>query len=365
MPQLEVFRVSPIQRYASLLYSDWVTVPVNLNNLTLLVIEDTYLELSIAILAYVSMPANARKHLKFSLDESTFSSYSWERFATLMREKTKGLHYPLHGVHFRREPSSTTICLWTSTTQPGVAPSLRPPLDDLFRLDIRAIDHSCLYGVHTFCYISPFHRLQEFCVSLGGQTIRELFVEYGTNLHAKRSPMIFYRCWRSLFSGFSSLETLHFGDGAASLLANALYIGITPQAQITADATASRIFPFGNLQQLIVSRSTFSSGTLWRWIHYAFARPAEWDVADLRIDVERLLSGACWDSAVGLVEDVTESLLMFLLYCRGLDVRVFEVSLAKSSWDVPQGLQLLQRLLHMLDPDWNVILEAVSPTGSY
>jgi len=363
MPQLEVLRVSPIQRYVSLLHPDWVTVPVNLNNLTLLVIEDTFLELSIALLGYVSMPATVRKHLKLSLDESTFGSYPWERFATLMREKTKGLHYPLHGVHFRREPSSTRVCLWASTTQPGVAPSPWPPLDDPFRLDIRAIDHSCLYGVHTFCYISPFHRLQEFCVSLGGQTIRELFVEYGTNPHGKRSPMIFYRCWRTLFSGISSLETLHFGDGAASLLANALYVAISPRTQITADVAASRSFPFGNLQRLIVSRSKFSTGTLWRWIHYAFARPAEWDVSDLRMDVERLLSGACWDSAVGLAEDVTESLLMFLLFCRWLDVQEFEVSLVKSLWDFPQGLHLLQRLLHMLDPDRNVILETVSPTG--
>ncbi|KAH9954238.1 hypothetical protein BC827DRAFT_1243888 [Russula dissimulans] len=363
MPQLEVLRVSPIQRYFSLLHSDWITVPVNLNKLTLLVIEDTFLELSIAVLDYISMPANVRKHLKLTLDEPTFSSYPWERFATLMREKTTGSHHPLYGVHFRREPSSTSVCLWASTTEPGVAPSPWPPLDDPFRLDIRIVDYSCLHGVHTSCYISSFHRLQEICVFLGGQTIQELFVEYGTSPHRRRSPMIHYRCWRTLFSGFSSLKTLHFGDGAASLLANAWYVATSPQSQNTTGAAASRSCPFGNLQRLIVSRSTFTTLALWRWIHYSFARPAEWEVSDLRTDVEALLSDACWGSAVGLVEDVVESLLMFLLYCRRQDIQVFEVLLVKSLV-FPQGLHLLQRLLHMLDPDWNVIPEAVSRLAS-
>jgi len=62
------------------------------------------------------------------------------------------------------------------------------------------------------------------------------------------------------------------------------------------------------------------------------------------------------------VEDVTEGLLLFLLYFRPVVVHMFEVSLVKSSWDNPGGLEILQRLLHMLDPDWDVILEAtISP----
>ncbi|KAH9954239.1 hypothetical protein BC827DRAFT_1243893 [Russula dissimulans] len=350
MPQLEVLRVSPIQRYSSLLHSDWITVPVNLNNLTLLVIEDTFLELSIAVLDYISMPANVRKHLKLTLDGPIFSSYPWERFATLMREKTTGSYHPLHGVHFRREPSSTSVCLWASTTEPGVAPLPWPPLDDPFRLDIRVVDYSCLHGVHTLRSMSPFHQLQEFCVSVGGQTIQELFVEYGTSPHRMGSPMIHYLCWRTIFSGLSSLKTLHFGDGAASLLANAWY---------TADAAASRSSLFGSLQRLIVSRGGCTIETLWRWIHYAFARPAEWDISDLRMDVEVLLSDVCWNLEVGLVYDITESLLMFLLYCRRLDVPVLEVKLP---WHSPPGL--LRQLFHMLDLDWNVILEGTFPNRS-
>jgi hypothetical protein len=49
-----------------------------------------------------------------------------------------------------------------------------------------------------------------------------------------------------------------------------------------------------------------------------------------------------------------------LLHCRSMGAHVSEVSLVESTWDEPGGLEILGRLLHILDPDWNVVLEAVS-----
>ena len=163
-------------------------------------------------------------------------------------------------------------------------------------------------------------------------------------------------CWRSLFSKFLSLKTLHFGDGAERLLVNACYESF-PEPWCFAEGPAYRDFLFGNLQRVMVSRSRFGTGTLWRWIHYAFARPAEWDFVELRKDIQALLLENRRKSInSGFIEDKTESLLLFLLYFRPVVVHMFEVSLVNSSWDNPGGLEILQRLLHMLDPDWNVIL---------
>lgn len=364
MPQLEVLRVSPTRRYSYLPHSDRFTVPVNLKNLSLLVIEDIYLELLTALLSCLSMPANARKHLKLKLDESKFDTYLWGRFSSLMRETTAGSSEPLHGIHFRREPSSTSIWIWASPTEPGLTPSPWPPLDVPFSLEIHSIDRSCLYGLHTSYSVSSFHRLQELCVSLGGPTVQELFVEYGTEPDSRRRPAIPHRCWRSLFCGLSSLKTLRFGDGAAELLVSASYGASGTPRSSTADGAAAscRSFLSGNLQRVIVSRSAFSTRILWNWIHYAFARPAEADVSHLRKNVLALLSEPRWKSAdIDFVEDVTESLLIFLLYCRPMGVQLSELSLVESTWDEPGGLEILRRLLHMLDPDRNAILETVPP----
>jgi len=163
--------------------------------------------------------------------------------------------------------------------------------------------------------------------------------------------MILCRCWPFLFSCFPSLKTLRFGEGAQLLLATASFAASAYPSN-TAD---SRGTLFESLERVIVSQSKFSVEALWRWVHYAFARPSGWDVSDLRKNVSALLLASCRNPEVGVGEGVTECLLMFILYCRRLDVQVFEVSLVEPLWDKPGGLEVLERLLHMLDPDWNVI----------
>src|SRR6266436_9808633 len=113
-----------------------------------------------------------------------------------------------------------------------------PPLDDTFSLAIHCADRDCLYGLHTSYSVSFFHRLQELCVLLGGPTAQELFVEYGSEPNSHRRPSIPHSCWRTLFTGLSSLKTLRFGDSAADLLISALYGGATASA-VVPSSTAS------------------------------------------------------------------------------------------------------------------------------
>jgi hypothetical protein len=377
MPQLEVLKVSPIRRYWLLPHSDGVTVPVTLKHLSLLVIEDTFLELLIALLGCLLVPANVRRHLKVKLDGSKTDTYLWGRFSSLMPEIIAGSPDPVHGIHFRREPSSTNIRLRVSPTEPAAgdhrdtSSSSWPPLDDPFSLEIHCADRNCLYGLHTSYSVSFFHRLQELCVSLGGPSVQELFVEYGTEPNSRRRPSIPHRCWRTLFAGLSSLKTLRFGDGAAEILVSASLGGaaaaVVPTSTAGTAANGSgaaavgRGFLSGSLQRVTVSRCTFSTRILWHWIHYAFARPKEWDASLLRMNVLADLSVPRWKPAdVEVGEDVTESLLVFLLHCRSMGAQVSELSLVESTWDEPGGLEILRRLLHILDPEWNVILETAS-----
>ncbi len=385
MPQLEVLKVSPMRRHYFLTHSEGITMPVTLKHLSLLVIENTFLELLIALLSCISVPPTVRRHLKLKLDGSKFDAMLWGRFTSLMSEITAGSPDPVHGIHFRREPSNTSVWLWASPTHRDMPSSSSlspwPPLDDTFSLAIHCADRGCLYGLHTSYSVSFFHRLQELCVLLGGPTAQELFVEYGSEPNSHRRPSIPHRCWRTLFAGLSSLKTLRFGDGAAELLISALYGGATASAAFSPSSTAStgpadsgssgsttgaatwRGFLSGSLQHVIISRSAFSTRIVWDWIYYAYARPAEWDASLLRMNVLADLSAPRWKPAdVEPVEDVTESLLVFLLHCRSMGAQVSELSLVKSTWDEPGGLEVLLRLLHILDPDWNVILETVSTT---
>ena len=366
MPQLEVLRVLTTQRCWLLPFSDEATMPVNLKNLSLLIVEESSLEISTTFLNFLLVPANVRRHLKLKIDESKFESFLWDKFSVSLRQTIESLHDPVYGIHFRRVPSSTSVRMWAShasLAEPGFGPLPWPPLDNPFSLEIHGTDRSCLYGLHTSYSVSPFHRLQDFCVSLGGSTVQELFIEYGTDPNSCRRPAIPYRCWWTLLSGLSSLKTLHFGDGAAELLFCASYGASSISPLLTEDDgwAPRRSCLSGNLQRVVVSRGAFSTRVLWNWIHYAFARPAEEDVSQLRTNVLALLSEPRWKSTdIDLVEDATESLLIFLLFCKPMGVPVSEVSLVRPIWDEPGGLEILQRLFHIVDPDWNVISEAVS-----
>jgi hypothetical protein len=359
MPQLEVLRVSsPARQYSFLLHLDGVTMPVNLKNLSLLVIEDASLEPLTSLLDRLLVPANVRRHLKLKLDESDFDTSLWERFSSLLRQTAAGSSDPLRGIHFRREPSSTHIRIWASLHEPGLVPSPWPPLDYPFSLEIHCSDYNCHY-LHTSDF-SSFHRLQELCVFLGAPTVQELFVEYGTSPDGCYIPWIPHRCWRTLFSGLSSLKTLHFGGGAEDLLISASYGVFVGTEDINADGALSSHGSLSeSVQQVIVSQSAFSTRILWNWIHYALARPAEADASLLREDILTLLSEPRGKTTyIGL--GVTESLLLFLLYCERMGVQVSELSLVGSTWDKPEGLEVLQRLIHTLYPDLNAILETVS-----
>ncbi len=385
MPQLEVLKVSPMQRYWGLHYSNGITMPVTLKHLSLLVIEDTFPELLIALLSCISVPPTVRRHLKLKFDGSPFEDVLWRRFASLMPEIIAGSPNPVHGIHFRRGLSNTSVWLWVSPTDPSAAshrdmPSSSPlspwpPLDDTFSLEIHCADCDCPYSLH-IVYPASFFHLQDLCVSLGGPSVQELFVESTTELCCRRRPSIPHSCWRTLFTGLSSLKTLRFGDSAADLLISALYGGATASAVVpsstastapadsgsggsTAGTETWRGFLSGSLQHVIISRSTFSTRILWDWIHYAYARPVEWDASLLRMNVLADLSAPSWKPVeVEPVEDVTESLLVFLLHCRSMGVS--ELSLVESTWDEPGGLEVLRMLLYILDPDWNVILETNS-----
>jgi hypothetical protein len=156
---------------------------------------------------------------------------------------------------------------------------------------------------------------------------------------------------------------LHFGEGAADLLVSASYGVSMGAGSITTNSPRPCHGSLSeNVQQVVISRSAFSTRVLWNWIHYAFVRPAVADVSLLRENVLALLSEPHWKEFRWRSDlDVTESLLLFLLYCKPMGVQVSELSLVGSTWDEPGGLEILQRLIHMLDPDCNAILETVSP----
>jgi hypothetical protein len=210
------------------------------------------------------------------------------------------------------------------------------------------------------------HGFQEFCASLGGpirpRTLRAVVPQSHTAAG-------------DLFAGLSSLRTLHLGDGAAELLVSALYgratvsvavistsctatttiTAITPASSgnVSTRAATWRGFLSESLQRVIVSRGAYSIRIPRDWIHYAHARLAEWDSSLLRMNVLADLSVPRWKPAdIEPMEDVTG-----LLRRRSTGAQVSELSLAESRWDEPGRLEILRQLLHVLDPDRNMILQ--------
>ena len=210
------------------------------------------------------------------------------------------------------------------------------------------------------------HGFQELCASLGGpirpRTFRAIVVPQS------------HTAAGNLFAGLSSPRTLHLGDGAAELLVSALYgratvsvavistsctatttiTAITPASSgnVSTRAAAWRDFLSESLQRVIVSLSAYSIRIPRDWIHYAHARLADWDSSLLRMNVLADLLVPRWKPAdIEPMEDVTG-----LLRRRSTDAQVSELSLAESTWDEPGRLEILRQLLHVLDPDWNMIL---------
>ena len=141
-------------------------------NLTLRFIEGISLE----NFTCLSIPANARKRMKFKLYESELGADLWERFTSLFREKPTAS--PLSSARYSLQESiqeySTSICAWASPIEPGLglAPSHVP-----HRMT-RSGSRSASSGPIVRAASTSFCRLQQLCTFLGGTTIQELFIEY-------------------------------------------------------------------------------------------------------------------------------------------------------------------------------------------
>jgi F-box-like len=355
MPQLEILRILSRNAYESSPNPDFI-MPVHLNNLSLLVFDGNHVGLLVALLGSLSTTSGVRKHIRLDLDWPNFVDPLWERFTSLICSKTAIPSDPLHGIHFRREPSKTSIRVWASPEY-RFPPSPWPPQDDSFSLEIQGTERGCLNGLYTSYSRSVCDRLQEFCVSLARGTIHELFVEYGGGPVSYRRPFISSHCWRPLLSGLSSIKTLHFGDGAADLLIG-VWRGTLINPSSTADGVLSSILS-SDLKQVIISGGAFSTRVLWNWInYYAFDLPAGADVSDLTTKALALLAPTRRKpTCLGFEEDLTGGFITFLLHCMSTGVHISEVLLVNTAWDGPGGLELLQRLLHIFYPDLNAILQ--------
>ncbi|KAI0265897.1 hypothetical protein BC834DRAFT_157294 [Gloeopeniophorella convolvens] len=346
MPQLEKLELSSTDRYSYPIAPP--ALPVNLDNLKLFVLENSCLELASALLSCLVLPPSARRHFKLDLGSYTYEDDVWERLTTVLQATSSGISHPPHGARFRREPGLVAMDVWSKSSS-GHGPPPWPPQDEQFSLQVRSEDNSCLYCLHTTYSESNFHRLQELCSAIGGSTVEELFAEYGIGENSTRRPAIPYRCWNTLFSELRNVKTLHFGDGAAELL-----IGASGGAL---SSLTEKLCDFPNLQKVTVDKGSFSTRTLWNWIHLVHVPPAGMELSEVRELVLTLLSEMHWKpTEIDFAEDVTGSLLKFLLYWKSRGVVVYDVSLVRADWDEPEGVELLQMLLHMLDPDWDATI---------
>jgi hypothetical protein len=357
MPQLEILRISSRTGYEYVPDPD-VIMPVHLNNLSLLVFDGDTLGLLVALLGSLSTTSSVRKHISLDLKESNFTDPIWEKFTSLICSKTALPLVPLHGMHFRVESFQTSIRVWTSP-ESRLPRSPWPPQDEPFSLEIHGTNGTSQYRLHTSSSNSVFHRLQEFCVSLGRETIQELFVENRIEQDSYRHLLSSCSRWLTLFSGLSSIKTLHFGDGAAELL-----IGARPGPHIirpsTTDCAAICRIGFSDLKQVIISSGAFNTQVLWTWIHYASTRPTGAEIPGIRMDaLARLAQTRPKPVYTDFEEGLTRGLIEFLLNCRSTGVHISEVWLVNPTWDELGGFEMLRRLLHVFDPDLNVILKPI------
>ncbi|KAI0265906.1 hypothetical protein BC834DRAFT_157338 [Gloeopeniophorella convolvens] len=361
MPQLEALTISTIQPINILLFNH-NTEPIHLDNLNLFVLELGSLPLFTALSDLLLLPKTARRHYKFTLhDDSYFDYVLWDRFSTVLQTTATIASAGFQAMQFRRQPRSSCIRAWTTPVESGLGPPSWPPLDDVFSISIHCTDYGCVYRQHVS--YSAFHRLQDLGVALGCDTVETLAVEYGAEPGGSDRPEIPHGCWSTLFGGLPRVHTLRFGEGATDLLVSA-------SCGTDASPTTLKALCLPHLRRVEVTRGTLRLDTLWGWIHYVFAPPAGMDYADVRKHILALLmepcggwiDAGCWRCAehIGGTQYVTESLLMFLLHWRSQGIWVSELELAGCEWDEPETLELLEKLLRMLEPGWDVIVDAVS-----
>ena len=352
MPQLETLRISsPLTRFRQ---SDRALIPIPLKCLSSLVLETSSLGLFIAISTSLLLPPSVRRHFTLTLTANSIAGRLWGSFLTSLKAMTTITPRSLHGIHFKRQRGTTYFYAWTTPVESMLSPSPWPPSDDLFSLQVLCPGFGCHSQNSPPSHDSSFHRLQELCVFLGRETVRELSVEYGKENRGFNQFQISHRCWRTLLSGLPNVTTLRFGDGAADLLISASCGSLASPTKL-----GRRNFP--NLRRVQVARGFLSARTLWKWIEYVTAPPGNIRHRELRKHVQTLLvrqhssrafrRGTCEADLL----DVTESLLVFLLHWRSRKVWVSELALPERGWDEADCLETLQKLLQMLD--WDVVLD--------
>ena len=352
MPQLETLRISsPLTRFRM---SDRALTPVPLKCLSSLVLETSSLSLFIAISTSLLLPPNVRRHFTLTLTTNSIAGRLWGSFLTSLKAIITITPRSLHGIHFKRQRGTTYFYTWTTPVESMLSPSAWPPSDDVFSLQVLSPGFGCHSSNSPPSHDSSFHRLQELCVFLGRETVRELSVEYGKENGGFNQSQISHRCWRTLFSGLPNVTTLRFGDGATDLLISASCGSLASPTKL-----GRRNFP--NLRRVQVARGFLSARTLWKWIEYVTTPPGNMRHRELRKHVQALLVRQHSSCAfrLGTCEadllDVTESLLVFLLHWRSRKVWVSELALPERGWDEADCLETLQKLLQMLD--WDVVLD--------
>jgi hypothetical protein len=353
MPQLGTLKICSMHEYFHLF--DRGIKPVHLKNLSLLVVETDSLDLYIALSTHLLLSSSVRRHFNFTLSADSFEGGPWNNFITSLKAIASNNPRGIQGLHFKRQRETTCIRAWTMLQESPPIGSQWPPLDDHFSLQVRCPGFGCCHHSAPIHELT-FHRLQELCVSLGRETAKELSVDYNTEgpLNGFQTP---HRCWRALFSGLPNVTTLRFGDGAADLL-------ISASCGTFSSPTKLSRRNFLNLRKVQVTRGTLCTDTLRRWISYIFTPPDNMGHRELRKHVKLLLmnqqrsGGSPWQGLCNTVDtqDVTESLLIFLLHWRSKKICVSELALPECERGELDALGLLETLLRMLD--WEVVVEA-------
>ncbi|KAF8265165.1 hypothetical protein EI94DRAFT_1736538 [Lactarius quietus] len=322
-PQLKNLRISsPLSRFRQ---PDRALTPVPLTRLSSLILETNSLGLFIAISTSLLLPPNVRRHFTLTLTPNSIAGRLWNSFLTSLKAIITITPRGLHWIHFKRQRGTTYFYTWTTPVESLLFPSPWPPSDDFLSLQVLCPGFGC-HSLNSPPYHDPsFHRLQELCVFLGRETVKELSVEYEKESRGSNRFQISHRCWRTLFSGLPNVTTLRFGDGAADLLISASCGSLASPTKL-----GRRHFP--NLRKLQVTHGFLSARTLCKWIQYVTAPPGNRRHRELRKHVQALLvrqhSTRAFRRGIDEADllDVTESLLIFLLHWRSRKVWVSELA---------------------------------------